>query len=142
VQHRVREQLAHRGHVGVDQLVVALVANPGVPLAQVHLVVEQSQVVRAHIQHHRQHPAGMDARCRGIDRELPDGDLDPADALIADPQDALGVGGHQQVDVLGAQLGVAQRDLRLLRAVDRQIDAASAAEFVAEPLDRHPTVGV
>ena len=57
VQHRVREQLLARGDVGVDELVVALVADPGVPLAQVHLVVEQVQVVGAHVEHHRQHPA-------------------------------------------------------------------------------------
>ena len=62
VQHRVREQLADRGDVGVDQVVVALVADPGVPGAQVHVVVEQLQVVGAHVQHHREHPARVDAR--------------------------------------------------------------------------------
>ena len=53
VQHRVREQLLAGGDVGVDELVVALVADAGVPLAQVHLVVEQRQVVGAHVEDHR-----------------------------------------------------------------------------------------
>ena len=141
VQHRAREQLLTRRDVGVDELVVALVADPRVPLAQVHLVVEQAQVVRAHIQHHGQHPAGMDAGRRGVHRELAHRDLDAAHTLVADAQDALGVRGHQQVDVLGAQPGVAQRQLDLVRMVDRQVHPPSPAELVAEPLDRQPDRG-
>ena len=133
--------LLHGGDVGVDQVVVALVADPGVPLAQVHLVVEQPEVVGAHVQHHRQHPAGVDAGGRGVDGELADGDLDAADALVADAEDALGVGGDQQVDVVGAETGVPQRGLDLLGVVDRQVHAAGAAELVAEPLDRQPDGG-
>ena len=136
VQHRVREQLLARGDVGVDELVVARVADPGVPLAQVHLVVEQFQVVGAHVQHHRQHPRRVDPGRRGVDRELADRDLDAADALVADPEDALGVRGHQQVDVVGAQPGVAQRGLDVLGVVDRQVHPARAAELVGELLDR------
>ena len=59
----------------------------------------------------------MDAGGGGVDRELADGDLDAADALVADAEDALGVGGHQQVDVLGAQAGVPQCGLDLVRVV-------------------------
>ena len=58
VQHRVREQFADRGDVGVDQVVVPLVADPGVPGTQVHVVVEQLEVVGTHVQDHRQHPPG------------------------------------------------------------------------------------
>ena len=139
VQHRPREQPAHRVDVGVDQRVVALPAHSRVPLAQVHLVVEQRQVVRPRVQDHRQHPARVDPRGGGVDRELADRDLDPAHALVPDPEDALGVRGHQQVNVLGAQPGVAQRDLDLLRMIHRQVHpAAGAAELVGEPLDRQP----
>ena len=136
VQHRLREQLLARADVGLDQLVVAAVTHPGVPLAQVHLVVEQRQVVGAHVQHDRQHPRRVDPRGGGVHRQLPDRDLDAAHTLVADPEDALGVGGHQQVDVLGAQPGVAQRGLDLLGVVDRQVHPAGAAELDRELLDR------
>src|SRR4029453_13747224 len=96
----------HRGRgldVGVDELVVALVPDPGVPGAQVHLVVEQGQVVGAHVQHHRDHPAGMDAGGGDVDGQLADGDVDAADALVPDAEDALGVGGHDEVHGVGAE---------------------------------------
>ena len=126
----------HGADVGVDQVVVPLVADPGVPLTQVHLVVEQPQVVGADVQHHRQHPRRVDPGGGGVHRQLADGDLDAADALVTDAQDALGVGGHQQVDVLGAQTGVAQSGLDLLGVVDRQVHPPRAAELQGEPLDR------
>jgi hypothetical protein len=44
----------------------------------------------------------MEPGRRGVDRELADGDLDAADALVADPEDALGVGGDDEVDVVTA----------------------------------------
>ncbi len=84
----------------------------------------------------------MDPGGRGVDADLADGDLDPADTLVADAEDALGVGRHQQVDVVRAEAGVAQRLLHLLRPVDGQVDPVRATELVAEPLDRQPTVGV
>jgi hypothetical protein len=40
VQHRVREQLRRCRDVGVDQLVIALIAHPGVPVPQIHLIVQ------------------------------------------------------------------------------------------------------
>ena len=84
----------------------------------------------------------VDAGGGGVDGELADGDLDAADALVADAEDALGVGRHQQVDVVGAQAGVAQRGLDLLGVVDRQVDPARAAELVANRSIANPTVGV
>ena len=128
--------MLHGGDVGVDQVVVPLVADPGVPGAEVHVVVEQLQVVGAHVQHDRQHPARVDAGGRGVHGELADGDLDPADTLVADAEDALGVGGDQQVNVIRPETGVAQGGFDVLRVVDRQVDAAGAAELLAEPLDR------
>ena len=65
-------------------------------------------------------------------------DLDAADALVADAEDALGVGGDQQVDVVRPETGVPQGGFDILRVVDRQVDAAGAAEFLAEPFDRQP----
>src|SRR4029453_5790328 len=48
VQHGVWEQLGRGGDVGVNQVVVALVAHSRMAVSDVHLVVEQGQVVRAH----------------------------------------------------------------------------------------------
>ena len=95
VQHGVWEQLGRGRDVGVDQPVVAFVADPGVPHAEVHVVVEQTEVVGAHVQDHRDNAVGVDARGGGVDGQLADGDLDAAHALVADAQDALGVGGDQ-----------------------------------------------
>src|SRR4029453_17364826 len=114
VQHGVREQLRRGGDVGVDQVVVALVPDPSVPVADVHLVVEQGQVVGAHVQHHRDHAARVQPGGGDVGGELADGDLDPPDALVADAEDAFGVGGHQQVHVLAGQAVAAQRLLDLL----------------------------
>ena len=85
------------------------------PVTQVHLVVEQGQVVGADVEDHRDHPAWVDAGGGGVDGQLADGDVDAADALVADAEDALGVGGDDEVDVVGAQAVVAQGGLDLLR---------------------------
>src|SRR5215204_3698821 len=44
VQHGVREQLGRGGDVGVNQVVVALVANPRMSVSDVHLVVDQARL--------------------------------------------------------------------------------------------------
>src|SRR3954447_13122413 len=80
----------------------------------------------------------MDAGRGGVHRELADGDLDAADALVADAEDAFGVGRHEEVDVLGPQAGVPQCGLHLVRVAPRQVTPAGATELVAEPLDRQP----
>ena len=59
-------------------------------------------------------------------RHLADRDLDAADALVADAQDALGVGDDEQVDVVGSQPVVEQRLLDVLGPVDGQEDPARA----------------
>jgi hypothetical protein len=141
VQQGVGEQLRCGADVGVDELVVALVAHAGVPQAQVHLVVKQRQVVRADVQHDRDHPPRVDARGRDVDRQLPDRDLDAAHTLVTDAQDALGVGGHDEVHVLGAKPVVDQGLLDVLRPVDREEHAPGTAVLVAEPLDRLPDGG-
>ncbi len=50
----------------------------------------------------------------------------PPIALVTDAEDALGVGGDEQVDVLGAQPAVEQRRLDVLRVVDGQVDRRAA----------------
>jgi hypothetical protein len=56
--------------------------------------------------------------------------------LIADAQDALRVGSHDQIDVPGAHATVAQGRLHVLGSVDGQEHPVRATELIAEPLDR------
>jgi hypothetical protein len=136
VQQGVGEQLGRGRDVGVEELVVARPADPRVPVAQVHLVVEQPQVVGADVQDHRDHPAGVDPGGGDIDGQLADGDLDAADAPVPDAEDPLGVGGHDQVDVAGLEAVVAERRLDQVGVVDRQEHPAGTAVLVAVALDR------
>jgi len=102
VQHRVREKRGDCADICIDEVVVALVANPGMPRTQIHLVVEQFEIVGAHIQHDWQHPSWMDPGGRGVHGQFADGDFDSADALIPNPQNAFGVSGNNQVHVIGS----------------------------------------
>ena len=143
MQQGVGKQFGDGGDERVDQVVVPLVADPGVPGAQVELVVEQGEVVGAHVQHHGQHPAGVDAGGRGVEGEFADGDFDAADALVADAQDPFGVGGHRQVQVVRSQTGVPQRGFHVLGVIDGQVDPARGRRY--SWLNRSmacPTVGV
>ena len=114
-----------------------MVPDPGMPGTEVQVVVEEFEVVGAHVQHHRQHPAGMDPGGGGVDGEFADADLDAADALVTDAEDALGVGGDQQVQVVRAETSVPQSGFDVLGVVNGQVHTAGAAEFLAEPFDRH-----
>ena len=113
-----------------------MVANPGMPRTQIHLVVEQFEIVGAHIQHDWQHPSWMDPGGRGVHGQFADGDFDSADALIPNPQNAFGVSGNNQVHVIGSQTGVAEGGLDALGSINGQVDTAGSAELVTEPFDR------
>ena len=138
VQHRVGEEAGRRRDEAVHELVVPRPADPGVPLPEVHLVAEQPEVVGADVEDDRDRPTRVDAGRRGVEGQLADRDLDAADALVADAQDALGVGDDEQVDVVGPQAVVEQRLLDVLGPVDGEEDPAGPVVLVAEPLDRLP----
>ena len=86
MRHGVREQLGRRCDIGIDQIVVALVSDSGLPVADVHLVIEQLQIIGTHVEHDRDHPARVQAGGGNIDRKLANGDVDAADALVADAE--------------------------------------------------------
>jgi hypothetical protein len=138
VQQCVGERAPRGLDVGVDESVVALPADSGVACAQVHGVREQGLVVRPDVKDDRQDPPGMDPGRGDVDGELADGDLDAPDALVADPEDPLGVGGDDEVDFVSAPSEVLQGLLDLLGVVDRQKDAARAAVLVAVAFDGLP----
>src|SRR5207248_10579139 len=101
VQHRVREQPGGGADVGVDQLVIPFTPDPRVPAAQVHVLGQQVRVVGPGVQHDRDDAAGMQAGRRGINGQFPVRDRDAAHAPVTDAQDALGVGGDDQVHLDG-----------------------------------------
>ena len=131
----MREEAGRRCHEVVEEVVVPLAPDPRVRHADVDLTVEQAEVVGAHIEDDRDDPARMDAGRRRVDRSLADGDLDATDALVADAEDAFGVGDDDQVDLVGAQAVVEQRRLDALGVVDREEDTPGTVVFVTEALD-------
>ncbi len=138
VQHGVREQLGGRGHVRLDEIVVTLAADPGVPVAEVHLVAEQPEVIRADVQHDRDGAARVDPGRGGVHGQLADRDVHAAHPLVADAEDAFRVGGDDEVDVVRAAAVDAERLLGLFGRVDRQVHPARPAELMAESFDRLP----
>ena len=120
----------------LDEVVIALAADARLAAADVQLLIEQGLVVGADVQDDRDHPGRVDATGGGVDGELADGDLDAADAPVADPEDALGVRHHDQVDLVGVEAVVAQRHLDVVGCVDGQVDAAGPAVLMAEASDR------
>ena len=135
VQQRVGEDLQCGGDVGVDEGVVGLLRGPLVPHAQIERVLEQLRPVGADIQDHRQGAGRVDAARRGVDGELAGRDVDAADAPVADAEDGLGVGGDDEVNLVGGQLRGAQGGLDLVRCIDAEIHTAWAAVLMAVLLD-------
>src|SRR5205823_1511257 len=104
---------------------------PLVPYAQIERIVQQFRPVRADVQDHRQGPGRVDPGRGGVDGELARRDVDAADAPVADAEDGLGVGGDDEVDLAGGQLGGSQGGLDVVGCIDAEVDAAWAAVLVA-----------
>ena len=122
--------------VVVDEGVVLRALDARLRDAEVERVVEQLLAVGADVEHHGEGARGVDAGGRGVDVELADGDLDAADAPVADAQDALGVGRDDQVDVLGPATAAQESALDAVGILDREVGAARSAVLVAVALDR------
>ena len=99
LQQHFRQMVLHRGDELVDERVILLVADAPVPPAEIQRVVEQFDVVGAHVEHDRQGARGIDAADQGVERQLADRNAHPADALVAQAEDALSVGHHDHIDV-------------------------------------------
>ena len=124
--------------VRVDELVVLLAAHPRAPQAEVARVVEQLLAVRADVEPDREHAARVDPGGDGVDGELADRDVDPADPPVADAEDRLGVRRDDQVDVVGPETGRLQRPVDAVDVLDVEEDTTRPPEEVAELLDRRP----
>ena len=138
VQDRVREAGRRAAHERVHEGLVLVAAHPGPRQPQVARVVQQLLAVRAHVQADCEDPAWVDAGCHRVDGELADGDVDPADAPVADPEDRLRVGGDDEVDVVGAEAGGLERLVDAVHVLDVEEHPARPTEQVTELLDRRP----
>ena len=104
-------------------------------VSQIRGVPEQAEPIGADVEHHRQHPRGVDAGGGGVDRELADGDVHATEPPVPDAEDALAVRGHNEIHVLGPATGVTQRLLDLIRSINRKKDAARSPVDMAVALD-------
>ena len=85
-------------------------AQPRRPIAEVQRVGQQRRVVGPDVERDRQGQRRVDAAARGVQRELADRDGHPAGALVAETQDPLVVGDHDEPDVLVRPLAQELRD--------------------------------
>ena len=141
VQQCLREAGRDLLHEAVHELVVAFAAYAGVPHTQVGGIVEQIEVVGSGVEDDRHDSVGMDAGGGDVDAQLADADRDTPDALVTDAQDSLGVGHHDQVDIVWALAVGEQRRSDGVRIVDVEVDAARLVEPVAVLLDDLPDGG-
>ncbi len=107
------------------------------PVSDVHRIAQQALAIGAHIQHHRDDAGGVNTTGRRVNRQLSDRNLNAAQAPIADPQNLLGVGSQNQVDVAGSRAEVDERFFNARGMVDGQINAARAPAFMVVLLHRH-----
>ena len=99
LQQHVGKLVLHRRHEFVDERVVLVVADASVTPPEVLRVLQQFDVVGTDVQHDRQGSGRVDATDQDVQRQLPDRDAHPADALIAEAEDALAVSHHDDVRV-------------------------------------------
>ena len=104
-----RPDLLDAGDERLDERVVLGAAQPRRPIAEVQRVGQQRRIVGADVERHRQRQRRVDAAGRRVQRELADRDGHPARALVAEAEDALVVGHHDQPHVLERALAEDRR---------------------------------
>ena len=138
LQQHIRQLVAHGGYELVDESVVVVVVDAPVPPAEVLRVLEEFDVVGAHVEHDRQGARRADPTDQDVERQLADRDAHPADALIPQSENPLAVGHHDHVGV--AVRAVAQHLAQMLAVgiADEQSPRAAVdlAELLAGLTDR------
>jgi len=128
----VGEHLAHALDERFDEVVVLLAGDAAGAVPDVERVFQQRGVVGADVEADGQHLGWMDAGTGHVERQLADGDAHPPGALVAETEDALVVGDHDQADVLVGEVAQARRDA--VDVVRSEPDPAHVAHDVAEAL--------
>ncbi|CAM5616329.1 hypothetical protein SVIOM74S_07327 [Streptomyces violarus] len=134
LEQRAGQLRLHRRDERLDHLVVIGAGQPAGAPAEVARVAEQVLVVRADVQQDRQGAGGVDATDRRVEAELADRDAHPADALVAQAEDALPVGDDDDVHVLVAVRAVAQDVPEAVPVLPRQEQPARPPVDLAETL--------
>ena len=117
LDHAARPALGDAGHERLDEGVVGGAAQAWLAMPEIQRVGEEERVVGAHVERDGQGQRRVDPRRRGVQRQLADRDRHPAGALIAEPEDPLVVGDHDQPDVFVRAVGQELRDpVRVVRA--------------------------
>src|ERR1700730_3342641 len=129
-QH-ARERLWCSRNEFVNELVIRRAAYAFLAQADIVGIVQQRFVVGAHIQHHRKTKLWMYSGTGGIKRELPDRNAHTVGAEIAEAQDALAVGHHDELHRIRP---VAQKFGDTPTIVGSNEQATRPLEDVAEPL--------
>ncbi len=80
-------------------------ADSRLPVSKVERIVEEQLPVRSNVERDRNRARRIDPRSGSINRQFADADIDAADAPIADPENRLGIGCYDQIDVVSARLG-------------------------------------
>ena len=94
-----------RGHELLDQRVVVGAGQPRLLQAEVERVAAQLRIVGADVEQDRQAQVGMHARARRVERELAHRDAHAVRAEVAEAEDALAVGHHDDRDVAPRPVG-------------------------------------
>ena len=126
----------HRPDERLHHLVVGLTPQTGRAEAEIERVVEELRSVGPDVERDGQRPGRVDAGRRRVQGELADRDRHAARALVAEAQDPLVVGHHDQPDIVvgrGPQDVVDTVDVRR-----RDPHAARPAQDVAELLAGAP----
>ena len=97
-QH-LRKQLLHRLDELVDERIVLRAAHAVLAQAKIERVFEQSLVVGADVERDRQGQLRRHAGAGRVERQLADRDAHAADAQVAEPEDPLAIGHHDEAHV-------------------------------------------
>ena len=128
-----REHLLRGGHEFLDQVIVGLSAQAALAQAHVERIAQELAVVRARVYHHRQAQRRVHARARRVKRELADRNAHAVGTEVAETQNALAVGDHDQARFMRP---VAQHRRDVPAVVGRNENAARPLENHAEFLAR------
>ena len=128
------EIFSDRDHEFLDERVVSFAANPFLPQAGVKRIRQKRFVVGADVNHHRQALRGMNSGARGVEREFADGNAHARSAEIAEAENALAVGDHNDFHV--TRRPVVQDFFHLPAIIAGNVKSARPAENMAELLTR------
>ncbi len=128
--------LLHRGHERLHERVVLGAPQPRRPIPEIQRIGEQPRVVRPDVERHGQRQRGMDPARSRVQRELADRDGHPARPLVAQAEDPLVVGHHDEPHVIERALAQDPRDSVDIGRGDPH--PAGPPDDVAELLARPP----